>query len=160
MNQHSNQSNQTEINSVGVPPTPPEAHQTADLTEFFGEPIHTYSRAQALEDGYLVDVSEMAREAGIKFPVAMTRNAWADTVEWTEADSKRQTHQDESGRLWDVLWMLKCAARRGGSQLTFELSRIPRGGRGLRPRWMALRAVCSPGDTGEPVITIMRVNED
>jgi hypothetical protein len=29
--------------------------------------ISTYTRAQALEDGVLVDVSEMAKEAGIKF---------------------------------------------------------------------------------------------
>ena len=41
--------------------------------ELFGEVISSYSRAQAIEDGVLVDVSSVARAAGIKFPVAMTR---------------------------------------------------------------------------------------
>ena len=36
------------------------------------EVISSYSRAQAIEDGVLVDVSTVAKEAGIKFPVAMT----------------------------------------------------------------------------------------
>ena len=34
--------------------------------------IHRYSRADALRDGVLVDVSATAREAGIRFPVALT----------------------------------------------------------------------------------------
>jgi len=37
------------------------------MSDYFGEVISTYSRAQALEDGVLADVSEMAKEAGIKF---------------------------------------------------------------------------------------------
>jgi hypothetical protein len=35
--------------------------------------IHRYTRAGALADGVLVDVSAVAREAGIRFPVALTR---------------------------------------------------------------------------------------
>ena len=46
------------------------------MTEYFGEPISIYTRAQAIEDGVLVDVSESAREAGFKFPVAVTRTVW------------------------------------------------------------------------------------
>lgn len=38
----------------------------------WGEPIFSYSRKQAIADGVLVDVSEMAREAGFKYPVAVT----------------------------------------------------------------------------------------
>ena len=33
---------------------------------FFGNVISTYTRAQAIEDGVLVDVSGMAMEAGFK----------------------------------------------------------------------------------------------
>lgn len=132
----------------------------ASLVELFGEPIHTYTRAQALEDGVLVDVSETAREAGFRFPVAMTRAAWADCVEWTDADSKRQTYQDESGRLWDVIWMASRAARRGGSETLFELLRVPRGGRGQRPRRTVLKMHCGPGDAGEPCITLSLPSED
>jgi len=130
------------------------------MTEIFGEAISTYTRKQAIEDGVLVDISEMAAEAGFNCPVAITRAAWADCVEWTEADSNRQTTQDESGRLWDVLWMAKLAARRGGSKTTYQFYRVPRGGRGIKPRLTALKMTAGPGDDGELVITIMMRNED
>ena len=73
--------------------------------------ISTYTRADAIRDGVLVDVSETAREAGFRWPVAMTRGAYEDFVAWSAADSRRQTWQDESGRLWDVLTMARLAAR-------------------------------------------------
>lgn len=61
--------------------------------------IYSYTRAQALADGVLVDVSDIAREAGFRVPVALTRTAWEDCVAWSAEDSRRQVHQDESGRL-------------------------------------------------------------
>lgn len=126
--------------------------------------IHSYTRAQAVEDGMLVDVAEVAREAGFRFPVAMTAAVWGDCVEWSDEDSKRQTHQDEAGRLWDVLWMGMCAARsaasRNISQISFSLYRVPRGGRGVRPRLTQLKLTVGPGDDGEPVITVLLPNED
>lgn len=132
------------------------------MRETFGEPIHTYTREQAIDDGMLVDVTETATEAGFRIPVAMTRAAWADCVEWSDVDSKRQTHQNEAGRLWDVLWMAMNAARRGGGRqsLQFQFYRVPRGGRGTRPRLVELVAHIGAGDLGEPVITIMQPNED
>jgi hypothetical protein len=36
------------------------------------ELIHRYSRADAIRDGVLIDVSETARAAGIRYPVALT----------------------------------------------------------------------------------------
>lgn len=137
-----------------------QAEQT--LEGIFGAPIYVYTRAQALEDGVLVDVTEAAKEAGFRIPVAMTTAAWADAVEWTEADSKRQTDQDQSGRLWDVLWMAYLAVRRGGmeSRKAFQLVRVPRGGRGVRPRLTTLHIHIGPDDAGDPVITILAPNED
>ena len=35
--------------------------------------VHRYTRADALRDGVLIDVSAVAREAGIRYPVALTR---------------------------------------------------------------------------------------
>lgn len=132
------------------------------LENIFGPVIHAYTRTQALEDGVLVDVTGVAQEAGFHIPVAMTIAAWTDSVEWTEADSKRQTKQDQSGRLWDVLWMAYLAARSSdkGSRKAFQLLRIPRGGRGVRPRLTTLHMQIGPGDEGEPVITIMQSHED
>ena len=137
----------------------PEMNGT--MAEIFGEPINIYTRRQALDDGFLVDVSEMSSEAGFRFPVALTRAAWGDCVEWSEADSKRQTYQDERGRLWDVLWMASVAARRNcGSEVRFQLYRVPRGGRGVRPRLVVLQMHCGAGGEGEPVITISMLGED
>lgn len=132
------------------------------LAEFFGEPIHTYTRAQAIEDGMLVDVSQTAKEAGFSISVAMTAGAWADAVEWTDKDSQRQTFQNESGRLWDVLWMAICAARRqqGKSEIHFQFYRVPRGGRGHMARLTTLTMKIGFGDESEPVITIMMPHED
>ena len=39
----------------------------------FGPPIHTYTRAQALADGVLVDAGPLAKEAGFRWPVALTQ---------------------------------------------------------------------------------------
>src|SRR5262249_57157129 len=64
--------------------------------------IHRYSRADALRDGGLVDVSETAREADIRYPVALTRAAWEQCV----AIPPGVVCQDEAGRLGAVLWML------------------------------------------------------
>lgn len=71
---------------------------------FFGDVIAGYSRAQALEDGVLIDVSDTAREAGFKFPVAITQAVWDRYIIPSELDANYG--QDERGRLWDTLWML------------------------------------------------------
>jgi hypothetical protein len=120
----------------------------------FGQVIHAYTRAQAIDDGYLVDVTETAREAGFRFPVALTRAAW------DERDTRRQTYQDEAGRLWDVLWMASRAARRGGDLIHYQIYRVPRGGRGHKARLTSIKMTVGPGDAGEPVITIMLPEED
>jgi hypothetical protein len=126
------------------------------------EIISSYTRTQAIEDGMLVDVTATAKEAGFVYPVAMTAAAWADCVAWTDEDTKRQAPQDEFGRLWDVLWMAKMAAKGGGggTEILYSLHRVPRGGNGHQPRLTQLKMVCGPGDTPEPVITIMLPDED
>lgn len=135
--------------------------QSADELAPFGPVIYGYSRAQAISDGVLVDVSTMAKEAGFTVPVALTSAAWSDCVEWDDRDSSRQTHQDESGRLWDVLWMAHLAARRAhGGTIAFALYRVPRGGKGRMPRKVTLHLHLGPGDVAEPVITVMMSGED
>lgn len=132
------------------------------VSSLFGELVHSYSRAQAIEDGVLVDVTEIAREAGFRIPVALTAAAWADCVAWSDSDRARQTTQDEAGRLWDVVWMSNLAARRavGRDCAVVELYRVPSGGLGCQPRKTQLRMVIGPGDDQAPVITIMCLGED
>jgi hypothetical protein len=139
----------------------------------FGPIISSYSRAQAIEDGVLVDVSETAREMGIKFPTAVTTAVWSRYCE----DPDKIPGQDVKGRLWDVLWMFRQTARKtDGPHLQFKLyvamtdrgnwesnENPPERGSGLKRsthRLVTLQAVCGPGDTPEPVITIMLPGED
>ena len=116
------------------------------------EVISVYTRAQAIADGALIDITETAREKGFKYPVAMTRAAWGDFVAWIEADNQRKgTFQDEAGRLWDVLTMLWFAARRcAGDTMRFQVLRVPREGRGRKARIATLKAVIGPGDDCAP----------
>ncbi|MEW6586644.1 MAG: DUF6573 family protein, partial [Nitrospirota bacterium] len=51
------------------------------------EVIDTYSRAEAIADGVLVDVTDTAREAGILFPVAVTRSVLEEYIEPSSHDS-------------------------------------------------------------------------
>jgi hypothetical protein len=137
-------------------------HHEQNLDNIFGEPIYVYSRAQAIEDGSLIDLTETAHEAGVRLPVAMTAAAWSDCVAWNDADSMRQTAQDEAGRLWDVLWMAFLAARRAkdSQRVAFTVNRVPRGGRSPYPRPTTLHMCIGPGDDAAPVITILLPNED
>ena len=139
------------------------------LTDVFGPVIHAYTRADAIADGALVDVSETAREAGFTWPVALTAAAHADAVAWdddTEARKPHFTGQCEAGRLWDVLTMARLAianARHAGNRDTraeFTVIRVPAEGRGLRARPTLLVLHAGPGDAGEPVLTIMLPGED
>jgi hypothetical protein len=111
--------------------------------------IVVYSRKQALEDGELVDVSQTAREAGIRFPVALTRVVYERYV----VVPAGVRGQDESGRLWDILFMFRFALRSGlnRSAVCFRLS-VRNDNR--KAQVVHLKAVCGPGDEGEPVITI------
>jgi hypothetical protein len=129
----------------------------------FGDVISTYTRAQALEDGVLIDPGTMAAEAGFRWPVAITADAWADCVAWTEDDSAKQIHQDQSGRLWDALYMASHAvqtSKESGDRILFQLYRVRRDGHSTEAELVTLRMIVGPGDSGEPVITILLPHED
>ncbi|CAH0065117.1 MULTISPECIES: DUF6573 family protein [Stenotrophomonas] len=139
--------------------------------------IHSYTRAQAIEDGVLVDVSDVAKEAGFKLPVTITRAAWSRYVEVPRGLELRG--QSVDGRLWDVLFMLHVAIKRqqgNGSEIHYQLhvalpdagdwlsnEAHPATGSGLTRsthRQITLKALCGPGDALEPVVSIMLPNED
>ena len=119
------------------------------------EVIHSYSRKQAIDDGFLVDVSEMAREAGIRFPVALTREVYESYV----VVPPNVSGQDLSGRQWDILWMLACAIRRERTATAIRYDLLVRNDN-RKPKLVELKALCGPGDEGEPVITVMHPWED
>ena len=129
------------------------------MSEF--DTIFEYSRAQAIEDGVLIDVSalrpDLARDAGIGVPVAMASAAWERCVVVPEGVEG----QDEAGRLWDVLYLFGFSARRarGESELFFKV-RVRNNNQEGDPPLVELKAVIGPGDAGEPVLTIMLPQED
>ena len=123
-------------------------NQINNLTDLFGPVIYSYTRAQALADGQLVDVTETAREAGFSWPVALSRALW-DVI---ETIPKKTPWQDWEGRLWDVLWMASLSARRcERSRFVYELILSREGTKKQRAH---LIFDCGPGDDAEPVITI------
>lgn len=135
--------------------------QTA--ADFWGEPVSVYTRADALLDGNLVDVTASAKETGFRIPVAVTRAVWEGCIAWSEDDSRRKrAGQSEAGRLHDVLNMTMFAVRvgRDSSRVNVVLNRVPREGRGVVARTVRLVATCGGGDNAEPVITIMQPGED
>ena len=147
----------------------------SEQDEVFAEVIYSYTRAQAIADGVLVDLSapsftfrpglNILKEAGIKFPVAMTSTAFARVVQ--DPDEPLPDGQDVSGRLWDVLTVFKLYARQNGGDTIFFFVTVLNwvyvdGKRTERVKQesVQLKAVSGPGDTPEPVITIMLPDED
>lgn len=143
----------------------------ADLTDFYGEVIHAYTRADAIRDGAQIEVpASLAREARIGVPVSLTSAAWNDCVTWADADTERTgAFQDETGRLWDVVWMGMSAARRArptdSTPIPFTVYRIARhalpGPDGdVEPTPVRLVIVLGADIDGSPCITIMQPDED
>jgi hypothetical protein len=119
--------------------------------------IHRYTRADALADGAMVDVTSTAKEAGIRYPVALTRAAWEKCVTVPPG----VVCQDEAGRLWDVLWLLRLAIGRHDSACLVRFAvHVRNDNRERTPPLVRLKAVCGPGDQGEPVVTVMLPDED
>lgn len=114
--------------------------------------IVRYTRAQAIADGVLVDVSEWASPkemmGGFTIPVAVT------AAVWSLVNTPDQPHEDVRGRAHDVLWMASLAARRNSDsdRATFAV-RLSRSDVRM---WIHV----GPGDNAEPVATIMLEGED
>lgn len=119
--------------------------------------IHTYTRREAIADGVLIDVTKTAKEAGLRLPVAITAAVWSRCV----AVPLGIESQDERGRLWDVLFMLFMAIRRGpasGPVLRYRLE-VRKNLVGDSPP-VELKSICGPNDEGRACLTVMLPEED
>lgn len=133
--------------------------------------IASYTRAEAVADGIQVQIpSEITKEAGIIFPVFFTRGVYDKYVKVP----KGMNHQNEDGRLWDILYMFALKARKLDSdELNFQFccqlpdegnwtkyEKICEGNRLLRE--VTLKAVIGPLDLNSPnpAITILFPDED
>ena len=124
----------------------------------FGEVIFSCTRKQALADGFQVEVTKTAQEAGITFPVFLTRTVFDAYV----AVPPGVAGQDEAGRLWDIVWMLRFAilrSRPGSERIPVALY-VRSDNRAAR--LIKLVATCGPLDIDDPqpAITVMMPDED
>ena len=141
----------------------------------FGPVIFAYTRAQAIEDGVLVDltsnapegaeIKQLVQEAGFLVPVAMTAAAYTEAVlAGTTEDEDGwfifPAGQSNKGRLWDVLMVLRFSARasRNSDRVYFAVD-VDTNGDG-KHKTVKLWSLVGPGDGGEPVLTIMLEGED
>ena len=132
--------------------------------------IHSYTRAQAIADGVLVDVTGDARTVGYKVPVAMTAGAHEALVSPTDTHNGITAMEAlrpfmvagtmGKGALARPVAMVlggaacTCVVRNMGDRVFVAFSR---GADGDPVRaW----AQCGPGDTAAPVITVMLEVED
>lgn len=135
-----------------------EEPTAADRQNFFGGVIYAYTRAQAVADGVQVDVTKTAQEAGITIPVFITRAAYDAYV----TVPPNVTGQDEAGRLWDVVWMLRYAINRArGHTDRVPVALYVRNDNRVA-KLVKLVAQCGPLDMHDPspAITVMMPDED
>lgn len=121
------------------------------------ELIYSYTRAQAIADGVLIDVTAEARETGFKLHTVVTDNLYHRYI--VPPAGLEGEGQSVEGRLHDVLWMVLVAAKKQseGSYVENHVLFLMAPGRQEKVKVVA---VVGPGDEGEPVLTIMLPGDD
>lgn len=121
------------------------------------ELIFSYTRADALDDGVLIDITAAAREHGFKLHTAVTDSLFHGHV--VPPEGLEGEGQSVEGRLHDLLTIAMIAARRGmnHNRVEFEVLFLMRPG--VREKVTVILHV-GPGDQGEPVLTLMLPGDD
>ena len=122
--------------------------------------IFSYTRAQAIADGVLIDLTEEAAKHGFRIPFACTDSIWQE-IEWGEHE-KPGAGQCTEGRLYDVLHMaiLSASQAKEASQVEVQVWMVPWAGDSMVGKLYTYKLHVGPGDQGEPVITLMQLHED
>lgn len=118
--------------------------------------ISRYTRAEAIEDGALTDITPIAKEAGFKFPVALSAGVSNLVNEAVEKGGKNY-----NGVVWDILMLLLFKIKASGgdsSRCDFSVNIWSKFTH--KDKEVKMYSVIGAGDTPEPVITIMLPNED
>ncbi len=128
-----------------------------DMQDIFGEVIYSYTRAQAIEDGVLADLTALAPDVcrqHFKHPVACTAAVW-EIIE--KAVSNKKHSNDVNGIVHDILFMSKQLGQRVDPSTRIFPVIIK--GAGPQTKYI-FKIVCGPGDNAEPVMTVMLPSED
>ena len=120
--------------------------------------VFEYSRAQAIADGVLVDVTEQAKQIGFKIHTVITGTIFHGYIE-PPAGLDGSFGQSVTGRLHDVLTLALFAARRSVNtdRVTFKVDFLMSPG---RKETIEAIAHIGPGDNYEPCLTIMMPGDD
>lgn len=117
------------------------------------EVIDVYTRAQAIEDGILVDLMQDKMEKVCrqfyKYPIACT----AGVFEAMETSVKYTRGASFAGILGDMFSMCRLTGRSIDPTTKAFKCKVGR-------RLLDLKMVCGPGDDAEPVLTLMFIDED
>ncbi|KAF5048632.1 MAG: helix-turn-helix domain-containing protein [Methanoculleus sp.] len=110
------------------------------------------TRQDAIDDGDLIEITRMGRDIGITLPLAVSARAAESMVPFPNIPQETVTEN-----LWDTLHAFRDkACTTTEEEFEFQVSLYQNG---FVPT-LTFKATVSPGDDGEPVITIMMPDED
>lgn len=116
----------------------------------FGDAIFRYTRANAIADGVLVNLSNIETVKGHwKFPFACT-----DTVFGLIERAIEEHNNDLAGIMHDISTMAKAEVRNGSRADVIHFKVF------IGLKLQDLKLHIGPGDTAEPVMTLMLSHED
>ena len=118
------------------------------------EIISSYSRADAIRDGVLIDITDIAKRFGFKYPVAITSNLYYTYID--PNGNMNSIREVDNTLIGDVLTTLYYSIKNSKEnetnivtvKMTIEIS--PN-----ETSEIEFWAHCGPGDDYRPVITIM-----
>ena len=123
-----------------------------NIEDYFGEPIYSYTRKQAIADGVLADLSgnEVVR-GHWRHPLACTSAVWGVIT-----TAIRDEGNDLNGILHDISVLatlrIRERARKDENEVRFTVK--------IGKATCELKLHLGPGDDHEPVLTLMFTDED
>lgn len=125
--------------------------QTMETIHPFGDRIYSYTRADAIRDGVLIDLSRLDIIRGHwRHPFACTYSVF----QLLKLAAKTEG-SDLVGLLHDVSFIAKIASQTRGARSDTVIFKAAIGDRN-----QPLKLHIGPGDTPEPVLTLMLPDED
>jgi len=130
--------------------------QIATSDEFWGAPISVYTRAQAIEDGVLVDghmpdITEVTRQHFGSMSVAMSIGVF-EMIQKAVASKK---HCNDFLGVWhDICWMAPKRKEPGDYQFRVIVTGVG------RSKYHTIKATYGLDDDGGPTITFLLPDED
>ncbi len=132
-----------------------------ELTNIFDKTAFSYTLAQGIKDGFLIDITAAANKAGFKIPIAVTQAVWNKYIAWVNDNEQEQTKHELDNRLQNMLTALQIAIRKvqNAACIHYELV-VPRNGKSKTEKKVQLKAILGADDNGEAVIIIMLSDEN